>query len=282
MRKVLLWVGVLSMLGPSVAATAKTPPPPPPIYSWNNCYVGGNIGYSWGKATTDTTIPDYPFAGVTVPGQAYSNSNNLDGVIGGGQVGCNWQPASTWLLGIEADFQWSGEKGSFQADDPFKFNLDPPAPPGSTAIGVTNIDPETGIAWFGTVRGRLGYIWNNWLFYATGGLAYGKVTYSGAGITESGNITIPRLRIGPLIIPFTQTVSFGSASKVNTGWTIGGGIEAPLFNLANWTWKVEYLYMDLGKLDLTAVASGGGIATSSTKFTDNIVRVGLNYHFWAH
>lgn len=52
--------------------------------------------------------------------------------------------------------------------------------------------------WFGTVRGRLGYIWNNWLFYGTGGLAYGRLKYSaaGAGITESGNIVIPGIRGG--------------------------------------------------------------------------------------
>jgi len=275
MHKLLLCAGVISVLGITTAAAA----PPAPAYSWNNCYVGGNIGYSWGKAKTDTTTPPFSVGAFNVPGSASANSNNLDGVIGGGQVGCNWQPGPTWLLGIEADFQWAHEKGSFEADDPFDVLI---APPATHAIGVTNIDPETGILWFGTVRGRLGYIWNDWLFYGTGGLAYGRLKYSaaGAGITESGNIVIPG-RI-PTIIPFTQTANFGSASKTNTGWTIGGGIEAPLFNFPNWTWKVEYLYMDLGKLDLAVVTSAGGIETSSTRFTDNIVRVGLNYHFWSH
>lgn len=92
--------------------------------------------------------------------------------------------------------------------------------------------------------------------------------------------------------PITGGSAF-SRSKVNAGWTLGGGIEGALANLRNWTLKVEYLYLDLGSLDVSgatsltfvnpaAVTAGPAVATHS-RFTDHVVRVGLNYRFdgWA-
>jgi outer membrane immunogenic protein len=265
---------LVSLSAPSYAADmALKPLAPAPGYKWSGCYGGGNIGYSWGRARTTTTTPPIVVNGVTlVPSLTYSNSNSLNGVIGGGQVGCNWQPNNgNWVYGLETDFQWSGEKGRFEANDPFTYII-----PTNVIDGNTEIDPDTAISWFGTVRGRLGYVVNNWLLYATGGLAYGRVKFSGT-VTETENVFSPFR--GGLLATLTQTAAFGTASKVNLGWTVGGGIEAPLAN--NWTWKVEYLYMDLGKLNLSA-ATAFGTFTTSTHFTDNIVRLGLNYHFMTY
>jgi outer membrane immunogenic protein len=89
----------------------------------------------------------------------------------------------------------------------------------------------------------------------------------------------------PFIAPGTSTFS---ASKTNVGFTLGGGVEGRLS--ANWTWKLEYLYLDLGSLDtpglFPATILGQGINTPlagrmplHTHFTDNIVRVGLNYKY---
>jgi outer membrane immunogenic protein len=119
--------------------------------------------------------------------------------------------------------------------------------------------------WFGTARGRIGYLpAERILLYATGGLAYGN--FSGSSWTLPMNI--------------------GTWSSLNVGWTVGAGAEAALGN--NWSFKVEYLYMDLGNVggsSATVVVPAGGAPGSTTsylfntKFTDNIVRVGLNYKF---
>jgi len=101
------------------------------------------------------------------------------------------------------------------------------------------------------------------LLYGTGGLAYGNVDASGS-ITDS---------VGPF------TYSFNN-SATNVGWTGGGGIEGIVPNTTNWSWKVEYLYVDLGTVSGSAHDPDfGGIDSWSTKVTDNILRVGLNYLF---
>jgi outer membrane immunogenic protein len=56
----------------------------------------------------------------------------------------------------------------------------------------------------------------------------------------------------------------------------GGGVEWAF--VGNWSLKVEYLYIDLGSLSAQAITSSG-VETVNSKFTDNIVRAGLNYQF---
>jgi outer membrane immunogenic protein len=112
---------------------------------------------------------------------------------------------------------------------------------GSAPCGLTTC--ETRNRWLSTVRGRLGYNAGRFMPYLTGGLAVGNVRTSIAGI--------------------------GTGSSTEAGWTLGGGVEAAL--VGNWTAKVEYLYVDLGR--------GGDVAGSDSKFRTNIVRAGLNYRF---
>jgi opacity protein-like surface antigen len=75
---------------------------------------------------------------------------------------------------------------------------------------------------------------------------------------------------------------FYQNSTTKTGWTAGAGIEGAIPSTRDWTWKIEYLYVDLG----TVSGNGSdtfdfvGPFTWSTKFTDNIVRGGINYRFW--
>jgi len=69
---------------------------------------------------------------------------------------------------------------------------------------------------------------------------------------------------------------------------LGYGTEGRLGN-SNWTWKVESLYMDLGHLNdtdtppvppPTITTVNGGQVTTNTRFTDWILRGGLNYKFY--
>jgi outer membrane immunogenic protein len=244
--------------------------------SWSGCYGGGNVGYSWGRASTDITDPPIAVGVDTIPGKTHSGSANLTGIVGGGQLGCNWQPSSSrWVFGLETDFQYSGEKGSWERNDPNSFVL---VPGDVTSRGNVNLDPDARISWFGTFRGRIGYDWNNLLFYGTGGLAYGRVSYSGIE-TDTGLITVLgfRNRLAG-VIPYNQTTSM-DGSNVKTGFALGGGVEGALSG--NWTWKAEYIYIDLGSLNVSAMTPAGTLVTTSTKFTDNIVRLGLNYRFWS-
>jgi hypothetical protein len=104
------------------------------------------------------------------------------------------------------------------------------------------------------------------LIYATGGLAYGRVDASGS-ITDTLNGST------------YATWNFGH-SDTKTGWTVGGGVEGGIPSVPQWTWKVEYLYMDLGSISGTGFDSDfGGPYDWSAKFTDNIVRFGVNYRF---
>jgi outer membrane immunogenic protein len=298
-----------------VKMPVKAPPPPPaPVNTWTGWYVGGNVGYSWGDAHTDiagsaTTITDPAFFGGFAGNNAFgfgdSNTARLNGVIGGGQIGYNYQFSPKWVLGFETDFQGSGERASTAFADPFSAsvcafaNLPVGGPVGCSINGLLNLTAGTiydaKIDWFGTVRARLGYlITDQVLLYGTGGLAYGRVELSGA-TNVSGSFAAGG---GVGTIPVTPGANAFSESKTNIGWTAGAGIEGRFayWLPAGWTWKLEYLYVDLGSVDTVAPFPGGpalsgviiggivlspfaGTITTHTHFTDNVVRVGLNYQF---
>jgi outer membrane immunogenic protein len=269
----------------SSAMVVKEPPPAPvPVYNWTGWYVGGNVGASFGNAKTDVavapvTVEVMPHQSFTSPtGFAGSNTEYPSGFMGGGQVGYNWQLSPIWVVGLEADFQGTLEKdsntlatGNFSGETCCNFVV--------PVTGTVVTDYTTKIDWFGTVRGRIGYVWGNGavLSYVTGGLAYGKVDLEGTN-TVSGTTAI-------VVIPFSVAQAIGH-SQVNTGWTVGYGTEGKLL-IPGWTWKVEGLYMDLGTLDTTSVIPGvnafpavtGGQTTTHTHFTDGILRAGLNYQF---
>ena len=230
-----------------------------PVYDWTGFYIGGNIGYSWGRSSDISTITNT--AGTILFSSA--DKTNLDGVVGGGQIGYNWQMQS-WVFGLEADIQGSGEKGTRtftcpQATCTPNFGTIAVFPGPAVPVALSQK-----IDWFGTVRGRIGVLAApKVLLYATGGLAYGEVDSSAV--------------IGLAGTPFS------TVSTTNVGWTLGAGVEGVIGG--NWTARLEYLYVDLGKVNgsfLTTIGGlGGGVLSSnySSRITDNILRVGVNYKF---
>jgi outer membrane immunogenic protein len=229
------------------------------VYDWTGLYIGTNLGYSWGRGSTDgnatgtrtvalNAVPPV----VTALALPLSGRADVNGFIGGGQLGYNWQ-RGTWLFGLEGDIQFSNERGSGDV-----------CTVAGCPVGSAVFTRDYKLDWFGTARGRVGFLpAERLLLYATGGLAYGN--FSGSS--------------------WTLPLDVGTWSHLQAGWTVGAGVEAALGS--NWSVKFEYLYMDLGHV-------GGSTATNTTvagttttvltyvfntRFTDSIARVGLNYKF---
>jgi len=294
MKKLALGGTMLAALAigtPAMAADMplKAPMIAPVVFSWTGFYVGGNLGYSWGRANTDftettsATIVTQIFrtAGpnlistttVTVPPVTAGGSSrtNLNGVIGGGQMGYNWQSGSM-VYGFEADLQATGERGG----DTICITAGCP-------VGGIFGSEDYKLKWLATFRGRVGVaLAPKWLLYATGGLALGEVESTFSGGLSGGPIATL------------------SSNTTRAGFAVGGGVEGALDN--NWSAKLEALYVDLGGFDTafagvtnttvtnalntpqqgfntltttTATTTGG----FHTHVTDFIVRLGLNYRF---
>jgi len=152
-------------------------------------------------------------------GSVANNPAKPSGIAGGVQAGYNWQQrGSPWVFGVEGDIQATGAEETFA---PWKFS-----------------NP-----WFGTVRGRVGYAFDNVMFFGTGGLAFGELRATTFGLSES---------------------------HTNAGWTLGAGAEMGF--AANWSAKIEYLYVDLNNSNFVITGASNG-------YRFGLIRAGVNYHF---
>ncbi len=195
-----------------------------PAFSWTGLYIGGNIGYGFGRTTGTGNVP---------PG-----NYDIDGFVGGGQIGANYQ-VGNWVFGIEADYQGADIKGS-----------------GPTlAAGIAS---NTELESFGTVRGRIGYAWDRWMLYGTGGYAFeGRTTAS----------------FSPAVV--------GSDRRSLDGWAAGVGVEYAF--APNWSAKLEYLHIDLqDKPFFVNTLAGCAAAPNTCRVGAEVdtVRVGVNYRFF--
>jgi outer membrane immunogenic protein len=119
-------VGALVAAAPAMAQP-PTPVPPVPIYNWTGFYGGLNVGWSWGNGAVTYNEPAFAgFPGGGLP-SSFSSPSFLDGLIGGFQIGYNWQVNTTWVAGLEADWQATGEQanGSFTTR-PFSVDCEGP------------------------------------------------------------------------------------------------------------------------------------------------------------
>jgi outer membrane immunogenic protein len=218
----LLALGAVPAVAADLPARMVTKAPPlAPAFSWTGFYIGGNVGYGFGDTTGTGNPVNY----------------DMDGVFGGGQIGANYQMGA-WVFGIEADYQWADIKGSG------------PLAPGF----VSNTEVER----FGTVRGRIGYAWERWMVYGTGGYAFsGRTTAS----------------FTPAFVP--------AESQTLSGWAAGVGVEYAF--APNWSAKLEYLHVDLGDrtfFQSTLPGCTAAPAGCTTGAQLDAVRAGVNYRFW--
>lgn len=266
---------------PALAAdmAAKAPPPASALsYNWSGFYVGGHAGYGWDGDPTVTYTPNDVnangftcgglFGGTCVPAAKFGINGGLVGI----QAGYNWQPTGHWVVGVESDFDWTAISGTGTSN----FVLAGFPPTASTFQAIESVD------WFGTVRGRLGWLAaDNFLLYGTGGLAYGRVRTSATLVSQSPGGTTGNFAFS---CNFITSCFVGNTSQTLTGYAAGGGVAYAIS--PNVSLFAEYLYINLGHINNTnsvAVASGHLSPSSFTaNFSDvvfNVVRAGLNYKF---
>lgn len=247
-------------------------------FSWTGFYVGVNGGYGWGNGKLSDAPGDANTATVFL-GQPNVASSSVsvggNGWLGGFQAGYNWHFDQRWVAGFETDFDWSDISGNGST-------------PTSVVFGQNQatLNASQKVAWFGTLRARVGYLAApDLLLFATGGLAYGRVNESASivlppGASNSqGNFGSGYACGG---IYGDATCFTGSASRVSTGWTAGAGTEYRLNR--NASVKLEYLYVNLGSGSFPLVAAHPGalnpsVLNASGDAAFNLVRAGLNYRF---
>lgn len=247
----------------------KAPLAATPVFSWTGCYLGGHVGAGWDRTKfTDPGSPD-GFGRISqtitaTPGGSVSVDGGAD-VLGGGQIGCDYQFASNWVIGLAGDFSWTNIKGHGNNGDPFFNNKD----------GTSPITLSTRTEWLASATGRLGYAWDRVMIYGKGGVAFAHDRYSIQNllaIPSTGTIC----QVGVTFVACNP-----QASTTRTGWTAGAGVEwafAP-----NWSMLVEYNHYGFGSKALNfsdpAETPGGGPATLQVKQDLDVVKAGVNYRF---
>jgi outer membrane immunogenic protein len=261
MRKALGLVGAaLLFTGPALAADLgkpvyKAPPPVVPVFSWTGWYIGGNIGYGWGENTSpDILFDNTGFPQLLGPAAEFAPSLKPKGVIGGGQIGYDWQVNPNFVLGLVADFQGADIKDSQAITRSFDTN----------PVRTITVSASEKLEFLGTGRVRAGWAAGNWLFYGSGGVAYGEVNSSLSHADTFGVLS--------------ESFS-GSHRETRVGWAAGGGVNYAM--TPNWILGADYLHYDLGHTSVTAANNigVGNFFTASQKVGGDIVRGVISYKF---
>jgi high affinity Mn2+ porin len=238
-------VAVAALLGAGGAGAADLAASAWAPFDTSGFYLGGHIGMaSGGSAFTATQPGGAPgFTGTLDQFRPFDFFTGEGSNIGGFQFGYNAIYRSGLMLGLETDITFPG-------------NMSGLATFATPAIGMATYDDK--LLMSGSVRGRIGYVSNHWLYYATAGFAWTEDSLTRTQINDS---------------PFgTPGGAIETKFPARNGWTAGAGVEMPL--VPHWTARVEYLYSDYGVSSVTFPLAG-------QRFDSNLTtqqwRVGLNY-----
>jgi outer membrane immunogenic protein len=215
-------------------------PPPPPLFTWTGCYAGGQVGGGWGQKDLNDS------AGIVSPISGFTSANlNISGYMLGGQIGCDYQFAPHWVIGIEGAAAGGNIGGSTGV-----------ATPGLLGDSATFKDITDYLA-SGTAR--IGYAWDRWLVYAKGGAAWAGDRYSA--------------------FDSLATYDF-EGLETRFGWTAGAGVEWAVWN--NWSVKLEYDYYGFGTRGVTFIDNvSGTIGPLDVKQNIQVIKLGVNLHVYA-
>jgi len=217
-------------------------------FSWTGCYLGGQLG--GGFARKDITDPvqlvQDSFLGLGTTPDVTTAGTSPRGVVIGGQIGCDYQFAPSWVVGIEGAASGSTMKGS-------------------TTVGLPLGNPDTALVqaktdFLTSVTARFGYAFDNVLLYARGGVAMAADRYDVTG-------------------SFAGT-PFGFVGLENRfGWVAGGGVDWAFS--PHWSASFEYDYYGFGH-NTIAMSDPVNVFLGNVDVRQNIqvVKVGLNFHIW--
>ncbi len=254
MRK--MFFATAAALAVTIAAPAraadlplKTETPFAARFSWTGCYLGGHLG--GGFAHKDITDPvqlvQDSFLGAGSTDGITTVSPAPRGVVIGGQIGCDYQFAPSWVVGIEGAASGSTMKNS-------------------RTVGLPLGNPDTALVKASTdflpsVTVRLGYAIDNVLLYAKGGVALAGDKYDVTG-------------------SFAGTPFAFEGLDNRIGWTAGGGVEWAFSH--HWSVNIEYDYYQFGHSSVLMsdpINVFAGIV--DTRQSVQVVKAGLNFHIWA-
>lgn len=207
---------------------------PAPAYSWTGCYAGAHVGWGWGQQR-----PTDGFFGSSSGGRSAKGSLDTSGGLFGGQVGCNYQFAGNWVVGLQGDLAGTDINGKGR-DPLFGFK-------GATVALKTD--------WLASVTGRVGVTSSDHLalYYAKGGVAWDHNQWDLSNLDFSG----------PSIWSGTRT-----------GWTVGVGVEWVLWS-PRWTGFAEFNYYNFGSGP--TIFDGEGDFFQTGQQSIETVKVGINY-----
>ena len=213
---------LLALFGGSAIAAdlpVKAPPPPVPVWNWTGFYLGGHIGAFWGNTSQSLFVNNSPpFNADQIVPVTFGRDTSAR-LMGGLHAGYNWQVAPSWVIGVEGDA--SALDGSFQRG---------PVAAVDNTSGLPLVNPNFitmshSDNWLMSIRGRVGFTADNWLFYGTGGAAWDNRTFTGTW-GSGGNVA---------------SVSTLDRNRTDLGWVAGAGVEwAPWHN--GLMVRAEYLY----------------------------------------
>jgi outer membrane immunogenic protein len=247
-------VSLLSIASPALAAdlpmnvnkAIATAPP----FTWTSCYLGAHAGGGFASPNVSDPVQlvqDSFFGAGSTIGTTTADLRET-GVVVGGQIGCDYQFAPRWVVGIEGAASGSNMKDSTSVGLPL-------GAPGETALVTTKTD------FLPSVTARFGYAVDRWLLYVKGGAALAGDEYSVTG-TFTG-------------LPFDFE---GLDSRI--GWTAGGGVEWAFSG--SWSAKIEYDYFGFGRTNVLMSDSINTFSGSvNVKQSVQMVKLGLNFHVWA-
>jgi outer membrane immunogenic protein len=243
--------------GASAADMAMKAPQPTTTYQWSGCYAGLNLG--GGASGTNFNSAVDPGTHLLAPdpdvvAASGSGGHSGDGLLAGGQVGCNMQ-SGLLVVGLEGDFDYFHSNPFFSNDS------------NTLSDGVTpfTIGQSITTNYLATIRPRLGIASDRNLAYITAGVAFTRVSYlesysDGAAPPGSGSAV---------------------ASKSLVGWVAGAGWEHAIAD--HWTFRAEYLYASFPTVNAVgAITDAGGGANTlrgSSDLAIQLLRAGVNYKF---
>lgn len=221
-------------------ASAADMPVKSPVYkapmvaplTWTGCYIGGNIGGAWSHK-------DFQSPGLT---RENGGEHTADGWVGGGQIGCDYQFTTNWVIGIQGMFDAANLNGS---------NVIPGFPAETWSTKVTS---------FGTAGARLGYLFTpTTLFYGKAGVGFvnDKSTFADSSSTYMPSETATRI---------------GFDAGVGLAWMF-----AP-----NWDIFIEYDHIFLGNKTLDFTLLSGAISPTIIGQSFDKALVGIDYRFGSH